>query len=142
MLKVLQNTHDQIRRNSHLYIDNDNLNEATLLKLLAKDARFSGVEKIKTTIVDDWHVIYAERSWMVKNYNNFSLEALFEKFCPLPEEGVNAIRAEVIVSAFSKSIFVKDGETLNIIKGESPSEEVLSEPNPFGESGFSVGLKL
>ncbi|KZN53224.1 hypothetical protein N474_21175 [Pseudoalteromonas luteoviolacea CPMOR-2] len=142
MLKVLQNTHDQIRRNSHLYVDNDNLNEATLLKLLAKDARFSGVEKIKATIVDDWHVIYAERSWMVKNYNNFSLEALFEKFCPLPEEGVNAIRAEVIVSAFSKSIFVKDGETLNIIKGESPSEEVLSEPNPFGESGFSVGLKL
>ncbi len=142
MLKVLQNAHDQIRRNSHLYVDIDNLNEATLLELLVKDARLSGVEKIKTIIVDDWHIIYAERSWMVKNYNGFSLEALFEKFCPLPEEGVNAIRAEVIVSAFSKSIFVKDGETLNIIKGESPSEKALSKLNPFGESGFSVGIKL
>ena len=141
MLKVLHNTRDQIRKNSHLYVESDKLSENYLLDLLSSNARLLGVSQTKQSTVDGWFILLSERNWMKNNANNFSLAELFNKFCPLPEEGVNSIRAEAIVSAFSNNIFVIDDDLLHIIKGDSPTQTVIDEVNSSSCMKFIVGIK-
>lgn len=62
-------------------------------------------------------MISAQEDWL--DHETLTIEQLFEKIVPTPEQGDNSMRGEIIAAAFASDISTFDGQAWTCIRGEA-----------------------
>lgn len=78
-----------------------------LAEALAHDALVLGAKRVVIECYDEWTIVGAELDWLnVRGRYPHSLEPaeLFRRLVPFPEDGANAMRHEVLTTAFASEV--------------------------------------
>lgn len=66
----------------------------------------------------EWWAVSSRQDWLV--HDSSGVTDLFARVVPAPEQGVNSMRAEVIVGAFARNVGTFDGTSWTVVRGEIP----------------------
>jgi len=120
---------DAIRNNPKLYIGDCEPSGQILGTGLAGCALTSGARRVKIELLaDGWVSVSAERDWITpsrpEKFKDWPLPRVVVSLIPQVGGRQNEIRYEVIVSAFSRSLALKSGDTWITALGDDPPELV------------------
>jgi hypothetical protein len=120
---------DAIRNNPKLYIGDCEPSGPFLGTGLAGCALTSGARRVQIELLaDGWVSVSAERDWITPSlpdkFKDWPLARVVISLIPQVGGGVNEIRYEVIVSAFSRSLALKSGNTWITALRDEPPEHV------------------
>lgn len=73
---------------------------------------------------DNWWAVASNFNWL--SHEKYSTHELFASVVSEPKHGEHSIRAEVIVNAFSESVYVIAGGTSFQVRGQIPPEEFIA----------------
>ena len=120
---------DAIRNNPKLYIGDCEPSGQFLGTGLAGCALTSGARRVQIELLTDgWVSVSAEREWITpslpERFKDWPLTRVVVSLIPQVGGRQNEIRYEVIVSAFSRSLALKSGDTWMTALGDDPPEVV------------------
>ena len=120
---------DAIRNNPTLYIGDCKPSGPFLGTGLAGCALTSGARRVQIELLaEGWVSVSAERDWITpslpEHFKHWPLTRVVVSLIPQVGGRVNEIRYEVIVSAFSRSVALKSGDTWITALGDDPPELV------------------
>ena len=120
---------DAIRNNPKLYIGDCEPSGQFLATGLAGCALTSGARRVQIELLTDgWVSVSAEREWITpglpERFKDWPLTRVVVSLIPQVAGRQNEIRYEVIVSAFSRSLALKSGDTWITALGDDPPEVV------------------
>lgn len=113
---------DTIRTHPELFLYKGIVSGHSLATRLFDDVLFMGDGGIVLKI-GAWWVIAAEYDWIEQGRGSRPLGELFDHPCPFPEAGINSVRSEAIVRAFSKHLVIGTRTEQIPIVGEAVSGE-------------------
>lgn len=67
---------------------------------------------------EEYWVLHAKSDWL--ELSEHSVQKLFTRIVPAPEQGANSMRSEVIAAAYASELATFDGHTWLEIRGEIP----------------------
>ena len=131
---------DAIRNNPKLYIGDFEPSGPFLATGLADCALTSGARRVQIELLADaWVPVSAERDWITpslpEKLKDWPLTRVVVSLIPHPGGRQNEIRYEVIVSAFSRSLALKSGNSWITALGDEPPEIVRK---PLANAEFAV----
>ena len=120
---------DAIRNNPKLYIGDCEPSGQFLGTGLAGCALTSGARRVQIELLaDGWVSVSAERNWITpslpEKFKDWPLPRVVVSLIPQVGGRQNEIRYEVIVSAFSRSLALKSGDTWITAFGDEPPDLV------------------
>ena len=120
---------DAIRNNPKLYIGDCEPSGQFLGTGLVGCALTSGAGRVQIQLLTGgWVSVSAERDWITpslpEKFRDWPLERVVVSLVPQVGGRQNEIRYEVIVSAFSRSLALKSGDTWITALGDDPPEVV------------------
>ena len=120
---------DAIRNNPRLYIGDCEPSGQILGTGLAGCALTSGARRVQIQLLaDGWVSVSAERDWITSSlpekFKDWPLPRVVVSLIPQVGGRQNEIRYVVIVSAFSRSLALKSGDTWITALGDDPPELV------------------
>lgn len=122
---------EYIRAHSEMYLPPGGLPlAAKLVGLLVADSLALRVQDVHITRSGEWCAVSADCDWLGLGKNTSAVHELFRNALPLPEAGVNSIRHEVVVAAFSRDVLT------------SLNGEVVVIANDGDESALAIGIDL
>lgn len=104
---------DLIRRCPANYLASDEPEGSDLAGAVARGALMAGATRVFVANHDDWWYVVGAPDWL-KGLTQF------ENIEPFPEGGRNAMRPEVLLTAFARDVATGTDGTLERIKGEAP----------------------
>ncbi len=114
-----------IRKNLANYLGDNALSLETLADFICADAKLLGAENVEKTQYGSWMSVLADRDWIKINSRNIqSWSEVFNKLISLPEAGVNTVRHEIYLIAFTANVVICESGELFVLKGELPSPEI------------------
>ncbi len=75
---------------------------------------FSG-ESVTILKKDDWWLVASEFDW-IENSGGYSIEEIFSRIIPFPEDGQNSVRGEILLKAFAQDVFTESTSNSTVIK--------------------------
>lgn len=116
-----------IRQNKKMYLGREDVNQDFLATNIADDALVLGASTVVIKKEKGWWIIAADVDWLMAGHNE-DLKAIFQKILPLKNAGQNAIRREVLLTAFVDDILTWNPKIseMEVIKGESTREIVAN----------------
>ena len=66
----------------------------------------------------EWWIVSSANDWVA--HESLAVRQLFSRVVPAPEQGVNSMRAEVILSAYAQDVATFDGEQWLVVEGAIP----------------------
>ena len=120
---------DAIRNNPKLYIGDCEPSGQFLATGLAGCALTSGARCVQVELLTDgWVSVSAERDWITpslpEKFKDWPLARVVVSLIPQVGGRENEIRYEVVVSAFSRGLALKSGDTWITALGDDPPELV------------------
>lgn len=98
---------DHIRRNVKMYLGRTEVVPEIIVSFIVNDAIVLGAKNVIVKNCSDWWLIASEMDWLRVGNDNPILQ-LFQKFVTLEGGGQNAVRREIILSAFANNIITWD----------------------------------
>ena len=90
-------------------------NETALL--LAREALQAGAQSVEVVRAGSWVVVHSPSDWLGKD-----APTSFHRIVPFPQGGDNAMRMEILTTAFTEAVITKvDGKVEEIIGAADPS---------------------
>ena len=105
-LQVLGDAVDVVRRRPDMYLMGG-LRPESIAEALAHDALVLGARRILIERHAEWMVVSAETDWLCVPGAWGKLpppEELFRRIVPLPEDGANAMRHEILATAYATDV--------------------------------------
>ena len=97
-----------------------------LAQRLSADAMVLGANEVDVVRSGDWWSVAADIDWLAKPCP-CAVEKLFNQVIPFPETGPNAMRSEILLTAFARDVITSDERGMKVIKGESAlGQEILA----------------
>jgi hypothetical protein len=128
---ISRTTFEFIRLHPEMYLPAGGMPLATkLAELLVIDALALGVDDVRIVRSGEWYAVAADRDWLRLGGSSSDIPDLFLYLRAFPEAGVNSVRHEAVVSAFSSDVLTSiDGEAFVINSADD-------------EKALAVGLEL
>ena len=125
-LTVLDDALAVIRARPQMYVG-DGDRSLEIAQALISDALVLGASHVSCDRRLGWFLVAADLDWLTASCRfPQPIAELFRRIVPFPESGVNAMRSEVLVSAFASSALTVTPDDQFAICGGSPPSEVLS----------------
>lgn len=140
MLKAKSDARELVKKSPHLYIGDNTLSEKYLASLLKTDALLYGADRVECLNIRGWSIVCANKNWLRSESIDLPLAQFFSRILPCDDSGVNSIRSEVIVGAFSSRIFVWDSECIEMIFGDLNSKDTQEITEILSNTEFAVGF--
>lgn len=139
MLKPITDHVSLLKKNRRIYIGDSILTTAQLAELVVNDSKCLGCPEAETQKIGEWQLVITQSDWVLRNPQQLnSWIDVFKKLIPLPEAGINAVRHEIYLMAFTSNIFIWNKGKLHLIKGELPSKDTVD--MDLGVEKFIVGF--
>jgi hypothetical protein len=97
-----------------------------LVEYLLAGARALGSIDAEARRFDDWSVVASASDWFAGARFPIPEDFEFENLTPFPELGVNCIRPEALVAAFSAEVVVHGPTGTHVVKGPESAGEAVS----------------
>lgn len=107
----------QIRKNASMYFRSGSFNAVEMIERLVGEAVLLGAESVQINIKSPWFIVSSEHDWL----QGFAGDP-FSEIISYPAGGSNSMLEEVLLAAFSKSVFTITNGKLRRIKGEFLSD--------------------
>jgi hypothetical protein len=120
------NAIDHIRTHREMYFPDGKVSPRTLARRLVDDALILGATRCGCLNRDDWWLVWADKDWLDVSPDG-GLLALFSKIVPLPEAGVNAMRSEILLTAFADDVLVSEGHDLTVVHTRVNGEAAIKD---------------
>src|SRR5687767_46875 len=91
-----------IRSHPKMYLPGGILDPMWLATRVSGDALLLGAVNAGSTRCGDWWVAWADHDWLQRDGQE--IRELFDRILPFREAGVNAMRGEILLTAFAKDI--------------------------------------
>lgn len=83
---------------------------------IIQGALLCGIEEIGVRIIGAWAIIFANGDWLTESGEDISVNA-FARVQSFKAGGVNSMRPEILLTAFSEDVFTARQANLTVIKG-------------------------
>ena len=112
-----------LRRRAAQVLD-EPVSASALAANIAFGAAVLGAQHIELTHHGAWQFVASEFDWLhAPDGEAASLERLFERITPFPQQGPGSHRSEIYVTAFARHAYVaRHGEVLWVVGGDGLSE--------------------
>lgn len=117
---TLINTIEHLKKARRMYLQSEGDCGEELAVNLLDDASTLGVQDVYKDFIDGWWVVWSVYDWL-KIENDYSIIDTFNKLVPLIGGGLNAVRREVLLTAFAKDVLTIKDNKIELIKGEMPN---------------------
>jgi hypothetical protein len=121
-MNTLDNTVDYIRRNRDRFLRSKQTEPIELVERILGDALYAGASECAVFRQDDWWIIASPTDWL-GGHNAYAPEDLFHRIVAMPEAGQNAMRGEVLLTAFAQNVITATPTECTVISGEAPLDE-------------------
>ena len=113
---------EYIRLNPGMYLPAGDIHLGVkLAQLLVVDSLALGATDVRVLREQDWFAVSADRDWLALGHGGSNVGNLFSSVTPMPEAGVNSIRHEVVVAAFSHDVVTAGhGDPVVLRAGNDP----------------------
>jgi hypothetical protein len=115
-IEILDDAVQHIRRRKVMYLGREEVIPENLATAVCNDALTLGVGKIEVLHCGAWWLIASEEDWLAKE-NPHTLQETFTKLLPLAGGGREALRREVLLTAFASTVFTRKDTALTQIAG-------------------------
>lgn len=105
-----------VRARPEMYLPGGVVDPKELARLLVRDALLLGANHARAMRATDWWLVLADRDWLGQAQGG--ARDLFSRVVPFPEVGPNAMRAEVLLTAFAEEVVTFTPDFAEVIKGE------------------------
>ena len=141
-MNTLDNTVDYIRRNRDRFLKAKQTEPIELVERILGDALYAGASECAVFRQDDWWIIASPTDWL-GGHKADAPEDLFHRIVAMPEAGQNAMRGEVLLTAFAQNVITATPTTCTLISGEvSMDDEVWNLASKFPEWQRLIAFNL
>jgi hypothetical protein len=128
----LDNAVEYVRTHPQRFFKEGKFTAIDLAANIVREALQSGASSIGVVRYDGWTIVYSPDDWLAGNAST-----AFVRIVPFPEGGQNAMRTEVLATAFARQVMTKiDGRIENITGPYEPS--VLAK---YADRGRAVAFR-
>jgi hypothetical protein len=123
-MKAMDNTIDYIRRNRGRFLRAKKTEPIELVERILGDALYGGASECAVLRQNDWWIIASTTDWLC-GHEAYAPEDMFHRIVAMPEAGQNAMRSEVLLTAFAPKVITATPTACLVISGEvSMDDEV------------------
>jgi hypothetical protein len=141
-MNTLYNSVDYIRRNRGRFLRAKKTEPIELVERILGDALYAGASECAVFHQNDWWIIASPTDWL-GGHAVYTPEDLFHRIVALPEAGQNAMRGEVLLTAFAQNVITATPTTCTGISGEvSMDDEVWNLASKFPEWQRLIAFNL
>jgi DNA gyrase/topoisomerase IV subunit B len=122
------NSLDHVREHPEMYLGGREPTSYTLASGLVECALISQAKRLEVAVLDDrWIAVCADADWISpnvsKSFKRRTINEAVSSIMPLFGGGQNAMRYEVVVTAFSENLAIKSHGDWILVTGELPPQE-------------------
>lgn len=136
-----------VRKRKAIYLGSEDVAFENLATNLINDALTLGVRHVDVRHWGEWWLVSSEEDWLLRE-NQFSIEETFRRLVPLIGGGREALRREILLTAFAAAVFTRKNDEIIWILGGENADQMLLEyltqiPQKHRVVGFSgIGAPL
>lgn len=116
-MNAMDNTVDYIRRNRDRFLPAKKTEPIELVERILGDALYAGASECAVLRQNDWWMIASPTDWLC-GHAAYAPEELFYRIVAMPEAGQNAMRGEVLLTAFAQNVITATPTACTVISGE------------------------
>jgi hypothetical protein len=141
-VEFLKDAVEHVKKRKLMYLGSEDVVPEKIAAFIANDALILKVEKIYIEHWHNWFLVRSPEDWLTYQ-NDFTIEETFCRLIPLVGGGANALRREILSTAFASDVFTMKGGKIIVIKGEHPIDAGLTNllksiPDSYRVVGFRV----
>jgi hypothetical protein len=114
-----------IRSNASMFFDDGKVSIDALKTRVIDDARAVGAA-VEVDDFENWAIVAGDRDW-VPNTDLGAPADVFLRVCAAPDRGQNAVRGEVLLTAFCGSVITARGREVRAVVGSVSAASTLLE---------------
>lgn len=104
-----------VRANPARFLRNGTFHDIELATELVREALLSGSSPVAVVRLEGWTIVHSPQDWLGPDAT-----AAFRRIVPFPEGGQNAMRAEILATAFASEVLTKLDGQVHRITGTGP----------------------
>lgn len=119
-----------IKENPRIYLSSDAVHGHLLSSKIVVDALFFGAMPVCVDQQDSWWVVASNKNWICGDPGGVPTDELFERVHPNQKAGRNAMRNEILLSAYADQIVLIDNRVsvpIRIREDDAPPQFRLTE---------------
>ncbi len=121
-MKTMDNAVEYIRRNSAMFLRASETEPIELVERILGDALYAGALECTVFRTNDWWIIASTTDWL-SGHEDYAPEELFHRIVAMPEVGQNAMRGEVLLTAFAQQVVTATPTACTVISGEGSTDD-------------------
>lgn len=121
-MQAMDNAVDYIRRHRVMFLRTTETAPIELVERILGDALYSGALECTVLHKCDWWIIASTTDWL-SGHADYAPEELFQKIIAMPEAGQNAMRGEVLLTAFAQHVITATPHGCMVISGDVSSDD-------------------
>jgi hypothetical protein len=123
-MKAMDNPIDYICRHRDRFLRAKKTEPIELVERILGDALYSGASECAALHKNEWWIIASATDWL-GGHETYAPEDMFHRIVAMPEAGQNAMRGEVLLTAFAQKVITATPAACTVISGEvSMDDEV------------------
>ncbi|HZP84757.1 MAG TPA: hypothetical protein VFB21_24190 [Chthonomonadaceae bacterium] len=121
-----ENAIETIRRNPKMYLPFGELRGDSLSTRLASDILSVSTRAVGILQYASWWIVASEEDWISKAQGEENIDEYFKRIVPFPEGGVNAMHAEILLTAFARKLITATPRAVCVsLIGSAPEEDLF-----------------
>jgi hypothetical protein len=100
-----------VRRAKVMYLGREEVIPQNLATNLINDALTLGATRVEVHHCGKWWLVSSADDWLVRE-TDVTIEETFRRLVPLVGGGLEALRREILLTAFASAVFTKKGDDL------------------------------
>jgi hypothetical protein len=121
-MQTMDNAVDYIRQHRAMFLRTKETTPIELVERILGDALYSGASECTVLRQRDWWIIASTTDWLSGHADHVP-EELFQKIVAMPEAGQNAMRGEVLLTAFAQHVITATPYGCMVISGDVSSDD-------------------